>query len=150
MSYRLTEQLRARLRDDRATQPRSADDLESPSIEAGVAITARTHASLSEPSVSEANFRFSRFAHASDDAVRRITDTRVSSRAVKIIADVGLRLWGQSRSSRRRRERSSMFSAAICMRRPSSNVGMLEGANRKGGASSVTVAWFVPPGAGCS
>jgi hypothetical protein len=38
---------RARLRDDRrATQPRSSDDLESPSNWAGVAITARTQASL--------------------------------------------------------------------------------------------------------
>jgi hypothetical protein len=35
--------LRTRLRDDRrATQPRSTDDLESPSNWAGVAITART------------------------------------------------------------------------------------------------------------
>jgi hypothetical protein len=41
--------LRARLRDDRrATQPRSTDDLQSPSNWAGVAITARTQGSTSE------------------------------------------------------------------------------------------------------
>jgi hypothetical protein len=40
---------RARLRDDRrATQPRSSDDLESPSNWAGVAITARTQATSYE------------------------------------------------------------------------------------------------------
>jgi hypothetical protein len=44
-----TPRPRARLRDDRrATQPRSADDLQNPSNWAGVAITARTQGSLAD------------------------------------------------------------------------------------------------------
>ena len=49
---------RARLRDDRrATQPRGADDLESPSNWAGVAITARTQGSANEHALEAGTWR---------------------------------------------------------------------------------------------